>query len=230
MDIKQEIQSLSPTGLVELFVLDATMFAGGDVYRFHSGLSQTNQPVVWQGETYLPIPLEATGFDLTAQGTMPQPSLKIANVGGALSAMALSMEDLIGARVTRKRTFVRYLDAVNFPKGNSEANPDQYFPDELWFIDSKVIENRHQVEWRLASAFDLDGVKLPFRQIIKSTCPWKYRSTECGYTGSKCFKRNDEPTNDMNEDVCGKRLGSCKLRFDGPLPFGGFPGAERGAS
>ena len=28
------------------------------------------------------------------------------------------------------------------------------------------------------------------------------------------------------QDVCGKKLSSCKLRFSGDLPFGGFPGAN----
>ena len=28
------------------------------------------------------------------------------------------------------------------------------------------------------------------------------------------------------QDVCGKKLSSCKMRFDGDLPFGAFPGAN----
>ena len=30
----------------------------------------------------------------------------------------------------------------------------------------------------------------------------------------------------FGQDVCGKKLSSCKLRFSGELPFGGFPGAN----
>lgn len=228
MDIKQEIQSLSPSALIELFVLDTTMFEGGSLYYFHSGISQTNQPIVWQGQTYQPIPIEASGFDVTAQGALPQPTLKVANVEGMLSAMVINMDELRGAKVTRKRTFARYLDEVNFKDGNVEANPDQYLQDEVWFVDSKPNENRLVVEWKLASAFDVDGIQLPYRQIVKNTCPWKYRSGECGYTGGYIDK-NDQPTDDINADTCAKRLSSCKAHFgNGVLPFGGFPGAQRG--
>jgi len=42
-------------------------------------------------------------------------------------------------------------------------------------------------------------------------------------------KANDTPTNNINEDVCGKRVSSCQLRFaNTSLPFGGFPGAIQG--
>ncbi|WP_151708799.1 phage minor tail protein L [Acinetobacter brisouii] len=232
MDIQKEIQSLSPSAEVELFVLDTTMFEGGEVLRFHSGLSQVNQPIIWQGEAYQPIPIETSGFDLTSQGTLPRPTVRIANVGGVMSALAINMDDLTGAKFTRKRTFARYLDAINFPNGlNPEANPDQYFPDQLWYVDRKKLENKHQVEWELASPFDLDGIKLPLRQIVKNTCSWKYRSSECGYTGGY-FDSNDAATADINQDTCPKRFASCKVRHNSinvvELPFGGFPGAERG--
>lgn len=268
MDVRQEIQQLAPTALVELFVLDTRMFPQGTLYHFHSGVSQVNQPLVWQGITYDPIPIEATGFDLTSQGTLPRPSLKVANVGGVLSAMALRYDDLIGAKVVRKRTFARYLDAVNFPNGNPEANPDQYLPDQLWYVDCKKIETKNYIEFELASAFDLEGIKLPLRQIVKNTCSWQYRSAECGYKGGY-FDENDNPTDTPDKDTCPKRFASCKKRFhegykpeyiaklpesqrsaaeavrasvffttaDGGtvlrpenrgLPFGGFPGAERG--
>lgn len=42
-----EIQSLSPTAEVELFVIDTTKF-GGDVIRFCSGVNAFHQPIYWQ--------------------------------------------------------------------------------------------------------------------------------------------------------------------------------------
>lgn len=227
--IQSEVQSLSPTGLVEMFIIDTSHIEKGTLMRFHSGTAQGYKDIVWQGETYQAIPIEAEGFDITAQGTLPRPKLRVANIGGLFSAMAVEMDDLINAKVTRKQTFVRYLDAVNFAGGNPEANPDQYLPDQLWFVDRKTAENRNVVEWELASAFDLDGIQLPYRQIIKNTCPWRYRSSECGYTGG-FYDLNDQPTTDINKDCCPKRLGSCTARqgVDADLTYGGFPGADRG--
>lgn len=231
MTIAAEIQSLSPSAEVELFVLDLSRFAAG-LQRFHAGTNALQQPVVWQGETYMPLPIEASGFEITARGTLPRPKLRVANINGLLSAQVAAYDDLVGCKVIRKRTFARYLDAVNFPSGiNPDADPNQYLPDDIWFVERKVSENRYVIEWELASAFDLQGVKLPARQVVQNTCSWLYRGEQCGYSG---------PARDVNDelcapekDACGKRLRSCIVRFtnpDGtvtPLPFGGFPGARR---
>ena len=233
INIQEEVQSLEPSAKIELFVLDTTMFENGEVWYFHSGVSQVNRPLVWQGITYQPMPIQATGFDLTTQGTLPRPIFKIANPDGIISSIVMKMDDLTGAKVTRKRTFARYLDAVNFPNGeNPTANPDQYLPDQFWKIDRKKVETRYQVEFELASSFDFDGIKLPLRQIIKNTCTWRYRSSECGYTGVY-MDINDNETGDANKDTCGRRFSSCKARCGEKmnmeaLPFGGFVGAERG--
>lgn len=227
MAIQAEIQSLSPTAQIELFVLDSTMLEGGTITRFHSGISQTQAPIVWQGNQYLPLPIESEGFDLDGQGNLPRPKIRVANIQGLFSAMVTQNEDLIGCKLTRKRTFARYLDAVNYPSGNPEANPDQYLPDELWFIDRKTSEDRYMIEWELASAFDLDGVKIPVRQVIQNYCPWRYRDSNCGWTGAYYDKDNNR-TGDGSKDFCSKTLESCVARFGtDPLPFGGFPGVVR---
>lgn len=223
-----EIQSLSPTALIELFVVDATV-AGGGLFYFHAGTNKLGGSVVWQGNTYHPLPVEASGFDLSAKGVLPRPKLKAANENGAMSALMVEMDDLVGCKVIRKRTFAKYLDAVNFPGSvNPTADQNQHFTDDHYFIERKVSESRKMVEWELSSAFDLEGVKLPRRQIINDSCVWIYKSAECGYVGTNYFDANDDSCPQAS-DMCGKRLNSCRLRFDGAdsLPFGGFPGALR---
>ncbi|EOY9307039.1 phage minor tail protein L, partial [Acinetobacter baumannii] len=170
-----EIQSLSPTAEVELFVIDTTKF-GGDVIRFCSGVNAFHQPIYWQGERYDPLPIEASDFDVSSQGTLPTPKLILANVSGLFSSLAAELDNLIGCKVIRKRTFGRFLDEVNFPNGNPEADPTQHLPDQIWFIDRKVNESRVSIEWELASAFDFQGVQLPFGQVTKNACRWQYRS------------------------------------------------------
>src|SRR5260364_95548 len=51
-----------------------------------------------------------------------------------------------GCRLIRKRTFARFLDAVNFPEGNPEADPNQHFSDEIWCVDRKAAENAVYLE------------------------------------------------------------------------------------
>lgn len=228
MTVSAEIQSLSPSSIIEMFILD-TSTLGGDVYRFHAGTNGLQQPLVWKGETYMPLPIEAEGFDVSTQGTLPRPKLRVANIQGLFSNLVMEEGDLVGCAVTRKRTFARFLDAVNFPGGvNPSADPNQEFADDLYYIEQKTAETRYVVEWELSSAFDLIGIQLPRRQLIQNTCMWRYRGPECGYSFYAYFDQNDNPVDDPSRDVCGKRLSSCKCRFgNNPLPFGAMPGVIR---
>lgn len=225
--ITSEIQKLEPSAIVELFVLDATAI-GSDVFRFHAGTNGLRQNLVWQGNTYVPFPVQASGFDMSGNGQLPRPKLVMANVTGAITLLVLQYEDMLGAKITRKRTLARYLDAVNFPGStNPTADATAEFPDDVFFIDRKVTENRDVVEFELAAAFDVAGVQLPRRQIIQNVCTWRYRGGECGYTGTNYFDANDQAVGSAGLDVCGKRLSSCEARFgaNNPLPFGSFPAA-----
>lgn len=224
--IESDVQKLNPGAIVEMFELDATEL-GGDVLRWHSGVNVLGNDLVWDGETYSRFPVEASGFERSAKGTLPRPKVKVANISGLIGAMVRSLDDLMGAKVTRRRTFVKYLDAVNFPGGvNPQADPNCAFPEEIWFVDRKANENGIFIEFELSAAFDVRGVKLPRRQCIQNTCGWLYRGAECGYAGGAVADKNDTPTTDMAQDQCGKRLASCKLRFGqyAELPFGAFPG------
>lgn len=243
MNITEKIQALSPGALVELFELDLSPITrtntAADHLFFHAGTNQLNGPVVWQGNSYQPYPVEGEGFDKATNGAMPRPKLRAANVSGLLTAANDELEDLVGAKVTRRRTFVSYLDAVNFPGGNPTADPSQHLPDDVFFVERKVTANNLMVEYELTSAMDLEGFKLPARSIVANYCPWRYRSyrngafdytgvSDCTYVGSTYITSSGVQTNDPSKDVCAKTLSACKSRF-GPsaiLPFGGFPAAK----
>lgn len=227
MSIETDIQALAADALIELFVVDATAL-GGTLYRFHAGTNQLKGSVVWQGNTYPPMAIAADGFELTGKGKLPRPTLHCQNVDGIIGALADTYDDLIGATVTRKRTLVKYLDAVNFPGGtNPTADPTAFFTDDVYAINRKSTHTKALVEFELASASDVVGKKLPGRQIIAHLCLWQYRLEGCGYAGPPVATVDDVPTTDANLDDCSKRLSGCKLRFGAhnPLPFGGFPGA-----
>lgn len=223
MTVKADIQQAALPAIVELYELDTTVVGGVDVFRFTPhGPNPLGGDIVFAGQTYARLPIEASGFARAGQGALPRPKLAVANVTGLVGAIA---DELIGARLTRIRTFAKYLDAVNFPGGNPQADPNQVIDREIWFVDRKATENKLVVEFELAAAFDLAGVMLPRRQFVQNVCPWRYRGPECGYTGGAVADEKDQPTSDPAKDRCGKRLASCKLRFGqyAELPFGGFP-------
>lgn len=227
-NIASDVQRLSPGDIVELFTLDATAI-GGPVHRFHAGANGLMQSVVFGGLVYVPWPIEASGFEMTAKGASPTPTMKVANITSLISELCRTLNDIVGAKVIRRRTFAKYLDAVNFPGGiNTSADPLAKFPDEVWFVQRKTNETKIFVEFELSSAMDVEGVMLPRRQVIANCCPWKYRGPECGYTGTAYFDLNDTRTT-VNADQCSKRLTACTLRHGtyAELPFGGFPGSGR---
>lgn len=224
--VTADVQQLAADALVELLELDAAPL-GGILYRFHSGTNQLKASVVWQGNTYAPMPVEIDGFEYNGKGKLPRPTLRLQNVDGIMGAVVDTYQDLIGAKVTRKRTFAKYLDAANFPSGtNPTADPTAAFPDDIYFVNRKLSHTKTVVELELASSFDIQGVRLPRRQIIQHVCLWAYRSAECSFAGGAVADADDVPTTDLAQDVCGKRVASCKMRFGATavLPFGGFPG------
>lgn len=227
MTIQSDVQTLTPGSLIELFELDATAI-GGTILRWHSGVNELGNNVVWQGNTYTRFPIEADGFEWNGKGSLPRPKLRAANTTGLIGALARDYNDLVNAKVTRRRTLLKYLDAVNFTGGvNPTADPNSHFADEVYYVDRKSTENRLVIEFELSAAWDVEGVELPRRQVVQNVCIWKYRSAECTYAGGAVADINDVPTSILANDVCGKRLNSCRLRFGSVtvLPFGGFPGA-----
>jgi lambda family phage minor tail protein L len=228
--VYEDLSVLEPNAIIELFQLhlDATLHGSSDIYYFHNGVNaDVTNSVIWNGQTYLRLALEATGFDYSSSGSLPRPTLAVSNIGSSLTTLLLQVNlitagnDLGGAKVVRIRTLKKYLD------GETGADPHAKFPDEIWYVDRKSNENRAVVEFELASKFDLVGVMLPKRQIIANVCQWKYRGAECGYTGSSYWNVNDQVVGTLAADTCGKRVESCKLRFGATaeLPFGSFPGA-----
>lgn len=230
-----ELQKLAPSAIIELFEVHlVTAIHGTDtVFRFHAGTNDINNGnIIWAGYSYQAFPVEATGFEYNGNGQLPRPKLVISNALRFVTSILLVVNetnpgnDLNGAKFIRIRTLARYLDAVNFTGGNPNADPTAEFPREIYYLDRKVTETRYAVEWELAAAFDLIGVRAPKRQCIANLCQWVYRSAECTYTAQTFFDANNNPVGSAASDVCGKRLTSCATRFGvaEPIPFGSFPG------
>lgn len=218
--IQTEIQKLEPSAIIELFQMELTAAINGvdQTFYYHAGTNAISGNIVFNGITYAATPIEVEGFEKTARGTLPRPTMRIANVTGAISALLLAYNPL-NAKVTRIRTCKKFLD------GEPGADPTAKFEDEIWYIDRVSKENLQLVEFELASKLDLTNLQIPKRQVTEF-CPWVYRGAECGWNGG-FFDVNDNPSNAAN-DVCGKRFSSCQARFgtNADLPHGGFPGSR----
>ena len=238
-----ELSNLTPSALIVFFEIDlnALLKTKGitlaeeaqrvgfiknetdGILRFHNNVKVFNSYIHWQGNTYYPAPIAADGFESTSKGTLPTPTLSITSQSeNATDQLALlkheikKFGDIIGAKVTRRRTFAKYLDVTNFGgrgilKNSSGASanevkgmiPDGYEPDpyaelpkDVYFIERKETENKNIIKYQLSSVLDLEGVKLPKRTVISDKCVWQYRGIGCWYqhaTGEENNTNNVPP-------------------------------------
>jgi lambda family phage minor tail protein L len=226
MTYAADIQTLEPGAEITLFDLDARSITGGgagDIIRFHGHVQ--SGPILWQGNTYDPWPVQLDGLKFDPSQPS-QPTFAVGNVDGRITALCLAFQDMVGARLTIRKTFKKYLD------GQPDADPDQGGAPEIWLIEQRTGEDDTQVTFELSSPIDVGDRQLPSRQIIANVCSWLikggYRGPNCSYTGPAVAKQDDSPTDDPVLDICGGRIASCKLRFgqNSRLPYGGFPAAK----
>jgi len=194
-----DFQTLAPSdggvskgnAIIEVFELQITDSdiggAGEDKLYFHSGVSGSNADIQWYslkneanyGSTtsthyktvsYTAYPVEADGFERRGTGTLPRPTIRFANINSYFNTYLTNFDDLLGAKIIRRRTLQKYLT----------TNPPVELHREIFYIERKVSENGIFIEFELVSSFDTQGVKLPRRTVIAARCPWKYKDTEQG--------------------------------------------------
>ena len=232
--VYEDVSVLGPNAIIELFELHLdTALHGTSVtspVRWHNGCNaNVAGNITWNSQSYSRLPIKADGFEWSNTGSLPRPTLTVSNLDGVMTGLLMDVNgtttgiDLGMAEVRRIRVLKKHLD------GESTADPHAQWPTEIWRIDRKSTENREIVAFELTSELDLPGQKIPRRQLLGNVCQWKYRSSECSYTGSNYWNDQDQSVSSLAEDKCGKRLDSCKLRFgaNSPLPFGSFPTAGR---
>lgn len=193
-----QLQEIS-SGIVDLFEVTINPLSVTPVTVYlYRGLDE-NAASVWfsskSGTTkneYFAFPIEMTDVNVTSDGPASRPTLSVANVISAVKVTSgvaeavgpdektletilsdlgiTSNEDLLGARVVRRRTLEEHLIA-------STATPSVpiEFPSYVYYIDRLSGETKISVQFELSSPFDLEGVKVPHREIIGRYCSWKYQ-------------------------------------------------------
>lgn len=170
--VNQEVTLLEPHALVELYILDATPI-GGEIFYFHAGTNKLASPITYQGIGYYPMPVEVKGFEFKTKGQLPRPTITFSNVGGFMKNLILLYDDLVGALVIRRRVYAQFLD------GQPNARTDNHLPDDVFSISQKTAEDRYRAVFELGTAFEVEGVQLPRRQVISSLCQFMYRGDGC---------------------------------------------------
>ena len=206
-DINKQLISITPDSIIELFEIDFSSIqsdfqifedelginiSAEAVYRFTSMINGNN-PIIWNGNSYQPLPVKMEGFEHKSQGGLPRPKFSIANPQGLFSRIIYSNQDFLNCKVTRKRTFARFLDEENFQNRNlnqdfensfGKSDPRASFADDIYFINKKTLENKDRIEFELVSSLELQNAWVPARTVMSNYCNWTYRcDIGCGYKG-----------------------------------------------
>lgn len=187
MTLEIDVQQGWHDAIIEMFDIDLEPITGdaNDKFYFTNQLKPDDTKIEWKGNLYEPLPILSSGYEKNTTGQIAQPSLTVANIMGTFTQVIDSLDDLVGAKVIRRRTLGKYLD------GEAEADPTQEFPIDIFYIERKATENALSITWQLSSILDLEGLQIPRRVITQNYCFWKYRSSECGYTGAPVFNADN---------------------------------------
>ncbi len=79
--VNAEAELFAPTALLSLYTLDSRYISvNGSVYRFHAGVNGLYKPVVFNGLTYTPFPIEMMQYEINGQGSLPSTKLRASNI------------------------------------------------------------------------------------------------------------------------------------------------------
>lgn len=186
--IVRELVDLEPTAMLDLFLIYYKF--PRDDFNFVAISPSSNgveNGIIWQGLQYLPVPIETEGFKTIGEQELPKPKIRISNKDFFASRYISKFEDLVGAKVVRKRVFARFLDDANFTNSGGNpfgaADPEAGLPDEVYYINRKSSESKSLMEFELVTPLEMENYKVPNRAGFSRYCYWVYRGYGCKYAG-----------------------------------------------
>lgn len=130
--ILAELYKYNPSSIVELYELDLSSLKeyytskgapiATTIYRFYNGYNEKLGNVVWDGNTYAALPIQLEGVQVSSAGEVARPTLTVANHDLNFTQFNKAYANLVGAKLRRIRTLVKFLDSTNFQTRNLFIN------------------------------------------------------------------------------------------------------------
>jgi len=177
-----------------------------NLFRYHNNLKLISKDIWFQGKQYKAVPIKAEGFEVNSNGVAATPKItmgvseeKSPPQFSIFKQLIRDLNDLVGARVNRIRTFAKFLDYKNWYELNGDGTPNlnkrlyedipkdiapdegSYFPPDVYYIDKKSFEDKMSLQFELASFINFEEIKIPQRIFNMNRCPWTYRGEGCTY-------------------------------------------------
>lgn len=167
-DVVADINKLNvDSDIVELYMLQV---GSGYVYftPYHTSIVFRDYESPYTERTYVALPINFTGFEHKSDGAYARPRVTFANVLNTFENSIVSNDDLIGNKVIRRKTLLKYT-------GTGGSGVPTELPKQIFLIDRIEAANAQLVTFELSTPFDLAGVKVPNRYAIPNTCTWRYQ-------------------------------------------------------
>jgi len=103
IEFNKEILKINPAATISLFKIN---LRNEGAYYFHAGENGYNEPLIFKGREYTPIPIEMSGFEYAGDGRLPRPRMMLSNAGGVISSKLPYFDDFLNFKVSRTKTFL----------------------------------------------------------------------------------------------------------------------------
>ena len=177
---------------VWLFTLHNYNGSGTDLHY-----AEWDSDITFDGVTYTKMAIKHDFTSSNTSGSIDSIRVTVGNAGRVIHPY-LELYDFRGKKVTIQCVF---LDQI--------GSAASYIKD-MFYIDS-ITATDESVTFNLSSKFDILNVNLPNRIYMRGYCAWKFKGTECRYSGA--------------ETTCNKTAEACSAMAAGSnyQRFGGFP-------
>ena len=175
--VTQDLQKLDPgSELVTLYELE---YSKGDFIYFMSGLDDDLSTVQFrdhsnnaQINTYIALPAIVKGIEYKNDGAIARPTVTIGNATTAFSSAigTIDYQTFLGLKFIKRTTLKKYLYGES-----GDASPPNEFPRDVYTMDRIKQRTKSSVTIECVAPFDLEGVKIPARNILPDRCPFLYQ-------------------------------------------------------
>lgn len=175
--VTKDLQKLDPgSALVELYELE---YSKGDFIYFMSGLDDDLTEVQFrdysnnaQINTYTAIPAKVKGIEYKNDGAIARPSVTIGNATTVFSSAigTINYQSFLGLKFIKRTTLKKYLYGET-----GDASPPQEFPRDIYTMDRIKQRTKTMIQIEMVAPFDLEGIKIPARNILPDRCPFLYQ-------------------------------------------------------
>ena len=166
---------------------------------------RNNENITYDGNEYIAFPFEIDGLNQTSKDEVPTWTVRVDNTTRILESYILNYDNYIKQNGINGN-YVQCICRVLNTNDLSEPILEEYFELTQPSADSKWVT------FNLGASSPYNQ-QFPTKKIYQNFCQWKFKSTECGYTGALT--------------TCNKTLSDCRTRNNSGR-FLGFVGVSRG--